>query len=169
MGQSEFATFITTNVRDVFDVDGSHPDRLTEAPAWYAKRFGGGRNVNEFYANAQRLLEVAEGLTVTVEDRVSDVARRDSGETKISFESKGTTDIEVPVAFVIELPIFTGGDLYQIPVRLRFSLKTEGDTKRAQWSYELFGAARTVLACVAEMRKTIESKTSLPMFAGSPE
>jgi hypothetical protein len=114
-------------------------------------------------------LELAEGLTVTVEDRVSDVARRDTGETKISFESKGTTDIEIPVAFVIELPIFTGGDPYQLPVRLRFGLRTEGDTRRATWRIELFGRDRTVLACVAEMRDAVAEKTGLPVFAGSPE
>jgi uncharacterized protein YfdQ (DUF2303 family) len=169
LSQADFSRFITDSVRDVLDVDAQHPDRLTEAPAWYAKRFGGGREPGEFYANAQRLLEVAEGLTVTVEDRVSDVARRDTGETKISFESKGTTDIEIPVAFVIEVPIFTGGDLFQLPVRLRFNLRTEGDTKRASWRIELFGATRTVLACVADMREQVKAKTGLPVFAGSPE
>jgi uncharacterized protein YfdQ (DUF2303 family) len=169
MSQADFSAFITANVRDVLDVDAQHPDRLAEAPAWYAKRFGGGRAPGEFFASAQRLLEVAEGLTITVEDRVSDVARRDTGETKISFESKGTTDIEIPVAFVIELPVFVGGDLLQVPVRLRLILRTEGDTKRASWRIELFGATRTVLACVADMREQVKAKTGLPVFAGSPE
>jgi hypothetical protein len=121
------------------------------------------------YANAQRLLDVAEGLTVTINEHVADVARRDTGETKISFGSVQIRDVEVPIAFVLELPIFVGGDLFQIPVRLRFNVRTEGDTKRAQWRIEMFGAERTVLACIADMRKTIADKTGLPIFAGTPE
>jgi hypothetical protein len=167
--QEMFATLINANVRDVLDLDEAHPDRLTEAPAWFARRFAGGRAPAEFFASAQRLLDVAEGLTVTVSDRVSDVTRRDSGEVKISFESMQIRDVEVPVAFVLELPIFVGGDLFQIPVRVRFNVRTEGDTKRAQWRIEMFGAERTVLACIADMRKTIADKTGLPIFAGTPE
>lgn len=168
MSQEKFANLINTNVRDVLDVD-SRPEALAEAPLWFASRFGGGREPAEFYANASRLLALAEGLTVTMTDRVGDVSRRDSGETRITFESERSTDIEIPVAFVIEVPVFVGGDLWQIPVRLRFNVRTEGDTKRAQWRIEMFGTERTVLAVVAELREKVALGTSLPIFAGAPE
>lgn len=167
--QAGFASLITTNVRDVFDVPEGDGPPLTEAPQWYADRFGKGRTPADFFASAERLLGLAEGLSVTVEDRVTDVARRDTGEQRITFTSTAATEVEVPVAFVIQLPIFVGGDLYQIPVRLRFFLRTEGDMKRASWRIELFGADRTVLACVEAMREKIAAGTGLPLFAGSPE
>ena len=170
ISQAVFADLITTNVRDVCDVaDGIDAARLSEAAAWYAQRFGGKRPASAFYASAQRLLDLSEGLTTTVTDRVGDVARRDTGEVRITFESATSTDLEIPVAFLIEIPVFLGGDPYQIPVRLRFALRTEGDTKRAQWRIEMFGADRTVLAVVEEMRKKVETGTGLPVFAGVPE
>jgi hypothetical protein len=169
MTQAQFASLIEKHVRDVLDVEGLPEGRISEAAEWYARRYGKGREIGDFYASTERLLQLAEGLSVTIEDRVSDVARRDSGETKISFDSKATTDIEIPVAFLLEIPVFVGGDLVQIPVRLRFNLRAEGDTKRAQWRIELFGAARTVTHEIDGMREKIAKETGLPVFAGSPE
>lgn len=169
MSQEIFATLVSTNIRDVLDVATLPDGRLSEAATWYAARFGGKRAPGAFYADAQRLLDLSEGLSVTVTDAVSDVARRDTGEVRISFTSQATTDLEIPVAFLLEIPVFVGGDPWQIPVRLRFNVRTEGDTKRASWRVELFGADRTVLAVVAEMRERIGTGTSLPIFAGCPE
>ena len=169
MSQAQFAELIQTRARDIFDVDDQHPDRLGELAAWFAQRFGGRIPPAEFFASSQRLLDVGEGLTVTVQDRVGDVARRDSGETRITFESERSTDIDIPVAFVIEIPVFRGGDVWQLPVRLRFSLRSENDVKRAQWKIELFGVERTVTDVVKDMGETVKGATGLPVFVGAPE
>jgi len=167
--QADFAALISDNARDIFDVDANHPDALGELAAWYANRFARGVKPAEFFASTQRLLDLAEGLSVTVEDRVSDVTKLSGGDTKIAFESKATPDVEVPVALCLAIPVFTGGDLYQVPARLRYKLFTSGDTKRVAWRIDLYGTDRTMRQCVADMRATVNAGTGLPSFLGSPE
>lgn len=168
MSQAQFAQLMQDRAFDVFDVEDSDP-RLAELVTWYARRFGGGRSPSGYYGTSQALLSLAEGLTVTVEDRVSDVTRRDSGGVRVSFDSTAQTDVEVPAAFVVAIPVFKGGDLWQLPVRLRCAIKSTGDVKRVVWRCEMFGADRTVTAVLADMTKTIGTATGLPMFVGAPE
>ncbi len=172
MTQPGFAALITDHVRDVLDV--TDPKDLGALPAWFAQKHGRTVPPTEFYADSGRMLELAEGLTISVSERVTDVAKRDTGETSIQFDSKADTSIAglkvtVPVAFVIELPIFVGGARYQLPVRLRLSTYLDGDNKRAKWTIAIFGMTESVIACVADMRAKVLADTGLPVFAGTPE
>lgn len=169
MTQSEFAALIQTRARDIYDVDDEHPERLLELATWFARRFGGKLAPADFYASSQRLLDVSEGLIVTVSDRVGDIVRQSSGETRITFESERASNVDIPVAFLIEIPVFRGGDLWQLPVRVRFSVRTEGDVKRAQWRIELFGVERTVVEVVRAMGESVRTETGLPVYVGAPE
>ena len=65
--------------------------------------------------------------------------------------------------------VFDGGDLYQIPARLRLTLRTAGDVKRTNWKIELYGVDRVLKACVDDMKASVAKATSLPVFMGSPE
>lgn len=176
LAQADFAALIESRARDIFDVDEENDDdrpegsgRLGEMARWFSRRFARGKGPSEFYATAETMLLMAEGLTATITDRVGDVAKRDSGATKITFESERSTDVEIPAAFVIEVPVFRGGDLWQLPVRLRYTLRTQGDTRRAEWKIEPFGVERTVAEVVKDMGDTVQKATGLPVFVGTPE
>jgi hypothetical protein len=177
LSQADFASLIESRARDIFDVnemddvapeEGS-PSRLGEMARWFSRRFARGKAPSEFYATAETMLVMAEGLTATVTDRVGDIAKRDSGGTRITFESDRATDVEIPAAFVIEVPVFRGGNLWQLPVRLRYALRQAGDTKRAEWRIEPFGVERTVADVVKDMGETVQKATGLPVFVGAPE
>ncbi len=168
MTQEAFANLVQGRARDVRDIEHSD-ERLGELALWFAKRFARGLLPEEFYASSAKMLELSEGLTATITDRVGDVQKRESGATKITFESDRSTDVEIPAAFVIEVPVFRGGDLWQLPVRLRYTVRSHGDSKRAEWRIEVFGAERTIADVVKDMGETVREATDLPVFVGSPE
>lgn len=169
LSQASFAALIEKGARDISDVASFPEERLSEMAAWYARRFGGKQSAGEFYASSETMLALAEGLTITVEERVIDVESRNDGRKAVAFDSNTRATIDVPVAFLLALPIFRGGDLYEVPVRLRFFVRSKDDTKRLEWRLELYGADRVIAACVAEMGKQVKTKTGLPLFVGSPE
>jgi len=171
LSQAEFAALIQTRARDIYDVDTDDIEtgRLGDLASWFAKRFARGLDPAEFYGSSQKMLELSEGLTATITDRVGDVQKYAAGATKITFESERSTDVEIPAAFVIEVPVFRGGDLWQLPVRLRYTVRSVADTKRAEWRVEVFGAERTVADVVKDMGETVAKGTGLPVFVGSPE
>lgn len=172
LNQEDFAALVVDHARDILDVNDLRGDEtLGELPAWFAARFGGKIGPTDFYARPQRMLDLAEGLSVAVEDKVSDVTKLSGGITKIAFESKATPDVEVPGAFVLAIPVFLGEEAspYQIPARLRWKLVTQGDSKRVAWRFDLYGVDRTMRACLADMRETVNAGTGLPSFMGSPE
>lgn len=172
LSQPLFAALITDNVRCILDV--TDVTDLGELAGWFALKHGRKVGPVAFYADSGRMLDLAEGLTISMNERVTDVARRDTGETSIQFDAKAETSVAgvavtIPVAFVLELPIFVGGARYQMPVRLRLTTYLDGDVKRARWTIAIFGGAESVLACVADMRAQVVKETGLPVFAGSPE
>lgn len=167
--QEQFANLIQTQARDIYDV-GSDDPRLGDLASWFAKRFARGIGADEFFGSSARMLECSEGLTATVLEHVDDVAKLGAtGATKITFGRETKTSVDVPAAFVIEVPVFRGGDLWQLPVRLKYTLRVAGDMKRAEWRIDLFGAERTVTEVVKDMGETVRKATALPVFVGSPE
>lgn len=170
-GQQEFADFLDERAADIFDAADAHPETLHEIVKWYSDLFGArvAKLGGSLYATRQALMDVAESLTVTVTDRVCDAVRTNVGATRLSFDSSTTTSLDIPVAFCIAVPVFKGGDLYQVPVRLKLALKQNGDMKRTEWKIELYGDDRVYEACLLDMRADVAAKTGLPILAGSPE
>ncbi len=169
LDQASFADFIKTNAAHVYDVEEHHIDTLGALAAWFAKRFGRSLAPSVFFASCQRLLDVSEDLTISVTDKVGATSRQDNGETRITFESERTSNVDIPRALVIAIPVFEGGDLYQIPVRLTVAVKTEGDTKKTTWKLDLYGVESTFRAAVKDAREKVIAATGLPLFVGSPE
>lgn len=167
--QGEFAALVETGARDILDVDSDQPERVAELPAWFAKRFGGTQAIGDFFASSGRMLAMAEGLAVTIEDRIGDITTRQTGAKTVAFMSETRSEVEIPRAFLLALPIFRGGDIFQIPARLKLSARPNGDSKRLEWKVDLYGVERTVKACVEAMAETVAGATGLPVFTGTPE
>lgn len=172
MTQEQFAALIQGRARDIFDVFENDVEtaRLGELASWFAKRFARGIPAHEFYGSAERMLECSEGLTATIEETIADQTKMGAtGAVKITFGSQAKTAVDIPAAIVIEVPVFRGGDLWQLPVRLRYTVRQHGDTKRAEWRIEVFGAERTIADVVKDMGETVRKATALPVFVGAPE
>ncbi len=169
MPQSVFSSHIDTNAADLLDVT-DREGALAELTRWYADRFAPAEmEASEFYGSVQQLLNLAEGLTMTIADKVADVTRRSGGGVNIAFASEIATSMEVPPAFVIAIPVFTGGDLYQLPVRMKVTAKTSGDTKRAEWTLAPYGVERVMKAAIEAAIAKVREGTGLPVFMGAPE
>ncbi len=92
-----------------------------------------------------------------------------SGECQFTYQEghqgEAGTPLRVPQAFLVMIPVFKGGTLYQVLARLRYRL-TEG---RVVWSYALHQADRCADDARKEAREKAHEETKLPLFMGMPE
>lgn len=156
--QAEFAAFIEDRIADVSD------------PA------AAGESVKEFVAllgtslaSPARLMELSRGLTVHVSGKVVNVANLSSGESQFTFteEHKDSTGqkLTVPGAFVLAIPVFRGGALYQVPARLRYRAKDGAVT----WTVQLYRTEKVFQHAFDEAASKAADVTGLPVFYGLPE
>ena len=172
--QGEFAKLIelgSANIVDVIDLptDDKGAPQVQRLSAWYHRRFGAKFEIGDFFASSGRMLEMAEGLIATVEEKIGEVESRSGGSKAVVFESATKTTVQIPTAFLLQLPIFRGGDMIEIPVRLRMATRVTGDTKRLEWTISLWNPAAAVARDVEDMAETIRQRTKLPTFTGTPE
>lgn len=169
LDQASFGRLIERGARCIFDVDEEHPEKLGEQAAWFAKRFGRRFAAGEFFGSSEVMLQLAEGLIANVEETIGETNVRGASRSVV-FTSKTSTDtVTVPTAFLLALPVFKGGELWQVPARLGFKPVTKGETRVFEWKIELWDTDATVKACLADMAATVKARTGLPCFTGTPE
>lgn len=169
LDQASFGRLIERGARCIFDVDSEHPEKLGEQSAWFAQRFGRRFAVGEFFGSSDAMLQLAEGLTANVEETIGETNVRGASRSVV-FVSKTSTDtVTVPTAFLLALPVFKGGELWQVPARLGFKPVAKGETRVLEWKIELWDTDATVKACLADMAATVKARTGLPCFTGTPE
>ena len=174
IGQATFAKLVELGSANIVDVDDLPTDdkgapQVQKLSAWYHRRFGAKFEIGDFFASSGRMLEMAEGLIATVEEKIGEVESRSGGSKAVVFESTTKTTVQIPTAFLLQLPIFRGGDMIEIPVRLRMATRVTGDTKRLEWTISLWNPAAAVARDVEDMAETIRQRTKLPTFTGTPE
>jgi len=82
------------------------------------------------------------------------------------IETDPATSTKIPRAFWIAIPVFEGGDRYQIEVRPRFALTEDG--KRPMFSFGLHRRPEIERDAFGAVRKLIADATGFPMYAGVP-
>lgn len=160
MAQDTFAAFLEERIADVL---------APEAVGDKAKEFAGELGIT--LASPARLMELSRGLSVRVDSRVTNAANLSTGEVQLSYEESHTArdggPLKVPGGFVIAIPVFRGGALYQIPVRLLYRVhRSEG---RVAWSVRLHRADRSFADAFKEAAEYAREATGLPLFYGTPE
>lgn len=166
MTQKEFARFMEDRLVDVADVTTLEP--------------------GSDFATPSQLLELARGLAAKVTSHVRGSHDLGNGATEVMFTSEVTDPngkgLPVPGAFVVAIPVFRRGDLYPVPVRLRYRV-----TDSVTWWYELartdavfehaFGEALALVRygrpaapdALSVPGKSGVDATSLPVLRGTPE
>jgi len=154
MDQQSFASFIEDNVSDMLDplfLDKEKIEALT--------KFLGGKP-----ADPIRMIELARGLEVRVNETVKNQGRLQSGEMQMvySIEHNGTDGqpLVIPAFFIIGVPVFEGGEPYKIAVRLRYRVYAG----KVSWSYELFKIEQTFDIAFNDALAEITKNTGLPLF-----
>lgn len=158
LSQSDFARFIEDRLADIAD---------PTTPKEFAKEFA--KLFSVTFASASKLLELSKGLHVHVGSKVENRVNPNTGEAALVFVTDhtdaGGKRLDVPGAFLLALPIFTGGARYQIPVRLRYRVNG-GDIK---WFFELHRAKAAFDHAIDEASDEAQKATGLPLFKGTPE
>lgn len=157
--QEAFAAFIEDHIGDVAD-SGAASNELS---AFFFEKLG------VTFASPARLIELSRGLSVRVGQKVRNAQNLATGEAQVQFieehndESGGP--LKVPGAFLLAIPVFQFGPLYQVAARLRYRVSGGNIV----WFFELHRADRIFDHAFKEACETAKKDTSLPLFIGAPE
>lgn len=161
MSQEQFAAFIEGRILEIGDPaairEGTKPtvEKLT--------RLG----VN--LAPPDALMALARGLHVRVGQTVINAHNLQTGETELTFKEEhkdvNGEALKVPNAFLVEVPVFKLGAVYQLVARLRYRVREQ----RVTYWYELHRTDLVFDHAVREAAETARKETGLPLFFGTPE
>lgn len=154
--------------------------RSPEWQAWTAKD-GSGMKQDEFADFLEARLEdmtATDGLPKPIE--VLAVARQLHIKTKGTFQREinptngdsilvhktetETGSTQIPRAFAIAVPVFEGGERYQVEARVRFAIGERGPV----FSYTLHRRAEIERDAFSGVRAAIGGATGLPILSGTP-
>lgn len=158
LSQEALATFLEDRIVDVID-----PERALASTTEFAARAG------LTFASPSRVLDLSRGLTVHVGQQVKRAVNLSTGESTIAYQEthadEGGAPLKIPGGFIVEIPVFRGGVLYQLPMRLRYKVSGGSVTWTltpsrvdAIWDDAVKGAADVV-----------QVATGLSLFYGTPE
>jgi len=156
MSQGEWAAFVEEHIADLsapYDAERSEYERLFQTTI----------------AVPSDLIQLSRGMQIAVESRVKDIRVLQSGEAEILYEEvhKDSTGnkLIVPGLFVINIPLFVGGETTRIITRLRYRRQDS----RIVWFYQLYRADLVVRMRLQSDFEAVGDQTGLPIFEGSPE
>jgi len=158
MGQDAFAAWLEDHITEIAD-----PAAAGEGAKAFVELLSCG------FASPSKLLEVSRGLELHVGQRVKQHVRLGTGEISMAFEEShsdaGGAALKVPQAFLLALPVFRQGELYQIPTRLRYRV----NQGVISWSYEMHRAQAVLDHALNEACVTVGEETGLDVIEGTPE
>lgn len=158
-GQADFATFLEDRLPDVLD-----PKAAGETSRAFSEQ------LSISLAGPQKLMTLARGLSVHVDQRVESHHNLASGEGRVAFEEthKGEdgNQLNVPGGFALAIPVFRGGARYQICARLRYRARKGS---HITWSYSLHRTDDNFQHAFDKACELAESETGVPLYYGQPE
>lgn len=120
-------------------------------------------------ADPGMMMELSRGLALRVNQTVKSAKNLSSGEAQMMFVEEHSDangqPISVPGAFLLGIPVFRAGEVYQIPVRLRYRVR-EGSVS---WSFDLYRWDLIFDHAFDAACTRVSSETKLAVFRGSPE
>ena len=156
--QQEFAELVEKRILDV--ADPANAGQLAQDMI---------RTLGCTLASPAKLMELSRGLAVKVGTAVKRAVNLSSGEAQVFFAEEHAdangAPLVVPSAFLLGIPVFRGGELYQIPVRLRYRVREGG----IHWSFDLYRWDLIFDHAFDAACTRVASETKLPVFRGSPE
>lgn len=158
LSQSEFAEFLEDRIADVAD-----PATALASATAYADQLG------VSYATAAKLMELSRGIAINVDAKLSVQQNLSSGEALLHFseDHKDSTGapLRIPRAFLIQIPVFKFGAVYQIPVRLRY--RKVGAS--VVWAFAPARLDQVFQDAFKDACDKANADTQLPLYYGKPE
>lgn len=123
----------------------------------------GARSFVRFFedlANGQAQMDASEALHELVNELHDEALRTANGVT-----GDFTLKLKIPNGCVVGMPVFRGGDVFQVPVRIRHRIK-EGTVT---WSVDFHRLDLVFQTAFNEAVDEVREATALPVFYGRPE
>lgn len=165
MDQSDFATFMESNMDDVIDppiltrADGTVDKRIADAEIEKLRLRGDTR-----IATVEAMVALHRGIEINAAGRAKASYNPQSGERAIVYEEThgGPERIVPPNVFLLSIPVLRDEAPWMIAAHLRYRLKDGG----IRWFYNLHRFDRLFRTVVGEAAADVAEKTGLPMFSG---
>ena len=155
MGQLDFAQFLEDRILDLSAVQDGDREAIG--------------NLSPSFADPLMVLQLARDLEIHSNETFRQKVKLSSGETEMKFtsENKDATGqpVQIPDFFVIQLPLFEGGQAERILVRLRYRV---GDGK-VTWWYDLYRVDAALESAFNAACFDVSGLTTLPLYIGAPE
>lgn len=120
-------------------------------------------------ATPGQIIALSRGLSVRVEQNIVNAVKLDSGETQMQWKEEhkdvNGEALRIPGAFLIAVPIFTGGEANVLPVRLRYRALNG----KIVWFYDLALVDLLFREAINVELAKIHAGVELPIFIGTPE
>ena len=158
MNQKQFAEFIEDRLMDL-----AEPQKAGERTREYVQA------LEATLSPRGKVAEVSRQLEINIEQEFVSAQKLHNGEGQLIFKEKHTdvqgNPVQVPSAFLIEIPVFTRGALVVIPVRLRYRATKEAII----FFYELAMLDELFRLAIDAQISDIQKEVDLPCYIGSPE
>jgi uncharacterized protein YfdQ (DUF2303 family) len=155
MSQEDFAEFIEANIANLASTD--------ESEAGFADMFG------TQFARPAEILELSRGLEISAQLNVKEVRNLPNGTAQIVYDEVhkdgSGKPLVVPGLFVINIPLFIGGQATRLIARLRYKRTSQG----IKWAYHLWRWQEAVREALLIDVATVKDKTERPCYEGLPE
>lgn len=155
LSQLKFAAFLEDHIEDVCLVDGPH---IAEIAQLLEAKVGG----------PSAMLKLSRGLQVTATTTVHNAITLATGEVQVLFtelHKDGNGPITTPNLFFLNIPVFDGGDAYQVAVRLRYRL----NNGRLTWSIVLYRDDKIFDDAFTGVVDNVKESTDIAVYLGEPE
>lgn len=157
MEQKEFAEFVEDRITEVCD-----PASASDSQAMKALL----ELLGTSFATPSKLLELSRSLSLRSASKVVNATNLSTGEATVVFESTVQNieggPVKFPGAFLIAIPVYTGGTLYRLAVRLRFRIVNE----RISFRVEMHRAENALIDAFESDCSRVQKETDLPLYYG---
>lgn len=141
MGQEEFGDFIDEHAQDIASQKKEYPE-------------------------AAAVLEMARDLRIHIKGVFERQINPTTGESHMLVKDEhDSTSTKIHRAFLLQLPVFDGGDLYAVEARVHFRMSSG----RPVFSYEMQRVDAILRHAFDEVVSKACTATGLPAFYGKPE
>jgi hypothetical protein len=120
----------------------------------------------------QEMLALSRGLAVSSESKLANAVKLDNGGVKLQWEETSTAGdpttgapVTVPGGFVIAIPVFDGGEVFQLAVRLRY----RKNGPNLVWQLIPRRKNKVFDVAVRDTASKVQLATDVPLFYGRPE
>ncbi len=159
MSQAAFAEFIEDHIGDVID----------PSKGLGAQTIAFVEQLEIALATPSQLMTLSKGLTVYAESKVVNKQDLSTGEGHLAFEVEHRdvhgAPLKVPRGFAVAIPVFTGGDRYTLPIRLRYRVSNA----KVTWELKPHRVELAFRHAITEACAKAADETQLPLFYGAPE